>query len=122
MPTKRLAHSARSAEPTRRRVFGYVRVSTDGQAQNGHSLADQESRIRGYAQSLGLDVDAMFIEAGVSASKKLSIRPKGTELLASLRSGDHVISTKLDRMFRSASDALNVAADFREKRVHLHMM
>src|SRR5688572_19870103 len=100
----------RVEQPTQNRVFGYVRVSTDGQAQHGHSLADQESRIRGYAQSVGLKVDAILIEAGVSASKKLSVRPKGAELLASVRAGDHVISTKLDRMFRSASDALNVAA------------
>jgi putative DNA-invertase from lambdoid prophage Rac len=104
------------------RVFGYCRVSTDGQAQEGHSLGDQESRIRGYAQSHGLKVDEMFVEAGVSAGKRLTLRPKGAQLLAALRSGDHVIATKLDRMFRSAQDALNVAADLRDKGVHLHLL
>ena len=104
------------------RVFGYCRVSTDGQAQEGHSLGDQESRIRGYAQSHGLSVDEMFVEAGVSAGKRLTLRPKGAQLLAALRSGDHVIATKLDRMFRSAQDALNVAADLRDKGVHLHLL
>ena len=104
------------------RVFGYCRVSTDGQAQQGHSLGDQESRIRGYAQSHGLKVDDMFVEAGVSAGKRLTLRPKGAQLLAGLRSGDHVIATKLDRCFRSAQDALNVAADLRDKGVHLHLL
>src|SRR5436309_6303185 len=104
------------------RVFGYCRVSTDGQAQEGHSLGDQESRIRGYAQSHGLVVSEMFVEAGVSAGKRLTLRPKGAQLLATLRSGDHVIATKLDRMFRSAQDALNVAADLRDKGVHLHLL
>jgi DNA invertase Pin-like site-specific DNA recombinase len=64
----------------------------------------------------------MFIEAGVSGGKRLSIRPKGQELLTVLQAGDHVICTKLDRMFRSASDALNVADDCRKKGVHLHLL
>jgi DNA invertase Pin-like site-specific DNA recombinase len=64
----------------------------------------------------------MFIEAGVSGGKRLSNRPKGAELLATLRPGDHVISTKLDRCFRSACDALNVADDLRKKGVRLHLL
>jgi DNA invertase Pin-like site-specific DNA recombinase len=104
------------------RCFGYARVSTERQSNEGHSLADQEQRIRGYAQSAGLTLDGMFVEAGVSGGKRLSLRPKGAELLATLRPGDHVISTKLDRCFRSACDALNVAEDFRVKGVHLHLL
>ena len=83
------------------RCFGYARVSTERQSNEGHSLADQEQRIRGYAQSAGLTLDGMFVEAGVSGGKRLSHRPKGAELLATLRPGDHVIATKLDRCFRS---------------------
>ena len=104
------------------RVFLYVRVSTERQSDEGHSLADQESRLRGYAQSLGLPVTDTFIEAGVSGAKRLHTRPKGAELLATLRRGDHVIAAKLDRLFRSASDALNVAEDFRESGIHLHLL
>jgi putative DNA-invertase from lambdoid prophage Rac len=104
------------------RVLLYVRVSTDRQTQEGHSLGDQEARLRGYAQSLGLPVTAVFIEGGVSAAKRLHTRPKGGELLATVRPGDHIIATKLDRMFRSAQDALNVAADLRDKGVHLHLL
>lgn len=108
------------AEP--QRVFLYVRVSTDRQSQEGHSLADQEVRLRGYAQSIGLPVTCVFIEAGVSGAKQLRHRPKGAELLATVRQGDHVIANKLDRMFRSASDALNVAEDFRTRGIHLHLL
>lgn len=104
------------------RCFGYARVSTERQSSEGHSLADQEQRIRGYAQSAGLTLDGMFVEAGVSGGKRLSLRPKGAELLATLRPGDHVIGTKLDRLFRSACDALNVAEDFRAKGIHLHLL
>jgi DNA invertase Pin-like site-specific DNA recombinase len=104
------------------RVFLYVRVSTDRQTDEGHSLADQEHRLRGYVQTLGLTVSGVFIEAGVSGAKRLHTRPKGSELLATLEAGDHVVATKLDRMFRSASDALNVAEDFHKRGVHLHLL
>src|SRR6266568_1550229 len=107
--TRHKRTTSNSDSSSQSRVFGYCRVSTDGQAQEGHSLGDQESRIRGYAQSYGLVVSEMFVEAGVSAGKRLTLRPKGAQLLAALRPGDHVIATKLDRMFRSAQDALNVA-------------
>lgn len=104
------------------RAFLYVRVSTDRQSQEGHSLADQEKRLTGYAQSIGVPVAGVFIEAGVSGGKRLSLRPKGAQLMGTLRAGDHVIATKLDRMFRSASDALNVAEELREKGIHLHLL
>jgi DNA invertase Pin-like site-specific DNA recombinase len=97
-------------------------VSTERQSNEGHSLADQEQRIRGYAQSVGLPLDGIFVEAGVSGGKRLALRPKGAELLATLRPGDHVVATKLDRCFRSACDALNVAEDFRLKGIHLHLL
>src|SRR5437868_15406316 len=90
------------------RAFLYARVSTDRQTDEGHSLADQERRLRGHAQTLGVAVGKMFIEAGVSAAKRFEQRPKGAELLALVTPGDHVVATKLDRMFRSAADALSV--------------
>lgn len=117
--TKRTAATKTDGTP---RCFGYARVSTERQTNEGHSLADQESRIRGYAQSVGLTLAGMFVEAGVSGGKRFSARPKGAELLATLRPGDHVIATKLDRCFRSACDALNVAEDFRSKGIHLHLL
>lgn len=104
------------------RCYGYARVSTERQSNEGHSLADQEQRIRGYVQSVGLTLGGMFVEAGVSGGKRFSARPKGAELLAALRPGDHVIATKLDRCFRSACDALNVAEDFRNAGIHLHLL
>jgi putative DNA-invertase from lambdoid prophage Rac len=120
---KHKSHSARTTSAAASgRLFLYVRVSTDRQSEEGHSLADQENRLRGYAQTLGMAVSQVFIEAGVSGAKRLHTRPKGSELLATLEAGDHVIATKLDRMFRSASDALNVAEDLHKRGVHLHLL
>src|SRR4029077_2974916 len=43
-------------------------------------------------------------------------------LFAKLRKGDIVIAPKLDRLFRSALDALQVVGDLRKRRVSLHLL
>ena len=54
----------------------------------------------------GLTLDGVIIEEGVSGSVPVFDRPKGGELFAKLAKGDVVIAPKLDRLFRSALDAL----------------
>lgn len=104
------------------RVFGYTRVSTQLQAQRGESLQTQESRIRAYAEMTGLEVTRFFHERGVSGTVQLQRRPSGAALLEELKSGDVVIATKLDRMFRSASDALNSLEDMKLRGISLHLI
>jgi DNA invertase Pin-like site-specific DNA recombinase len=103
-------------------VYGYVRVSTDRQADDGESLGTQQRVIEGYAMMNGLTLDSIFIERGVSGSKPLGERPKGARLLAVLKAGDVVITPKLDRMFRSALNALDVLGQLKERDVALHMI
>lgn len=103
-------------------VFGYVRVSTIRQADEGESLAVQERQIAGHAMMLGLTLDRVFIERGVSGSVPLASRQEGAVLLASIKAGDVVITAKLDRMFRSAVDALGVLDDLKARKVSLHMI
>jgi DNA invertase Pin-like site-specific DNA recombinase len=90
-------------------VYGYVRVSTDRQAEDGESLGTQKRIIEGYAMMNGLTLDSIFVERGVSGSKPIGERPEGARLLATLNAGDVVITPKLDRMFRSALNALDDA-------------
>ncbi|WP_406854385.1 recombinase family protein [Alsobacter sp. KACC 23698] len=71
---------------------------------------------------LGLKVEQTFVERGVSGSKPLIERAAGGELLAILRAGDVVITPKLDRMFRSANDALRNLEHLARLGVHLHMI
>jgi putative DNA-invertase from lambdoid prophage Rac len=103
-------------------VWGYVRVSTDRQAEEGESLGAQRRTVEGYAMMHGLTLDQVFVERGVSGSKPISERPEGARLLASVKSGDVIITPKLDRMFRSALDALDVLAKLKERDVALHMI
>src|SRR3954469_24817992 len=103
-------------------VFGYARVSTARQANEGESLDVQRRMIEGYAHMHGLTLDQIVIEEGVSGSVPLNDRPAGGALLAKLKASDIVIAAKLDRCFRSALDALNVVEHLRTRRVKLHLL
>ena len=102
-------------------VYGYVRVSTERQA-DGESLGTQQRIIEGYAMMNGLTLDGVFVERGVSGSKPLGERPEGARLLSVLTAEDVVITPKLDRMFRSALNALEVLRQLQERGVVLHII
>jgi putative DNA-invertase from lambdoid prophage Rac len=103
-------------------VYGYARVSTQRSANEGMSLPAQERVISGYALMKNLTVARTFIEGGISGAKPLADRPEGKLLMALLVPGDVVITAKLDRMFRSALDALAMLAWLQKRGVALHMI
>src|SRR4051812_372109 len=103
-------------------VYGYVRVSTVRQSEEGESLDVQQRTIAGYAVLRGMQLDRVFVERAVSGSVLLSHRPQGAALLELAQPGDAIITPKLDRMFRSALDALDVLAKLRDRRIALHMV
>jgi putative DNA-invertase from lambdoid prophage Rac len=103
-------------------VYGYCRVSTDRQANQGESLGVQERQLQGYATMQGLKLDHIFVERGVSGSIPLASRPEGAAMLAALQHGDVVVSPKLDRVFRSALDALQQTEALRVRGVSLHLL
>ena len=109
---------APASEP---RTFGYCRVSTAEQTE-GVSLDEQQRRIQGRALELGVELTRIFIEEGVSGSTPLYRRPQGEKLLAQVRPGDTIIGAKLDRVFRSALDALQVIEDFRRRSIRLILL
>jgi DNA invertase Pin-like site-specific DNA recombinase len=104
------------------KIYGYARVSTAKQADEGQSLEAQQRVLAGYAMLHGLEVARVFVERGVSASKPLADRPEGAALLAILKPGDTIVTPKLDRMFRSALDALDVLGKLKAKCISLHMV
>lgn len=104
------------------KVFGYVRVSTAEQATSGESLDTQRRQVEAWAMLKGWEVAETFVERGVSGSVPLANRPEGERLLAAAGKGDVVITAKLDRMFRSASDALGTLEELKVSGVALHMI
>lgn len=105
------------------RVWGYCRVSTRAQANEGFSLDDQQSRIAGYCQANALPPPAQFfVDAATSGTVSLQKREQGRGMLDIVRRGDHIVVTRGDRLFRSAKNALEVAEVLRDKGVELHLM
>jgi DNA invertase Pin-like site-specific DNA recombinase len=88
-------------------VIGYVRVSTDDQAESGAGLAAQRSAIQAEANLRGWTVEWVE-DAGYSAR---SLRRPGVErALLALRRGEAgaLVVAKLDRLSRSVVDAGNL--------------
>jgi putative DNA-invertase from lambdoid prophage Rac len=103
-------------------VYGYARVSTVRQATEGESLEVQQRQIEGYAHMHGLTLASVLVEEGESGSVPVEERPVGRPLFAKLQRGDIVISAKLDRLFRSALDALKVVESLKTRGVKLHLL
>lgn len=104
-------------------VYGYCRVSTIDQVDNGNGLDVQKSRIEGEAQAKGLgEVSGFFIDKGVSGAKPLAERPYGKRMLENIKEGDIIIALKLDRMFRSAGDAVQQLDEFKKRKIKLFLL
>ena len=63
-------------------VYGYCRVSTARQANEGESLEVQRRQIEGYALMHGLALDGIVVEEGVSGSVPVAERPAAGPLFA----------------------------------------
>src|SRR6516162_11381766 len=103
-----------------RTALGYVRVSSDEQADSGLGLEAQRQRIRAYAELKDLRLVEVFEDPGVSGGKELNTRPGGARLLeAARRHKAVVVVARLDRLFRSVADAALTIADFDRRGVEL---
>lgn len=90
------------------KYYGYCRVSTETQAEKGYGLEAQEKEIRKYAAGRGLELEGMFLDAGISGNLKdtdedeaISKREGLMEMLALLEKGDTVIVLNTSRLWRS---------------------
>jgi DNA invertase Pin-like site-specific DNA recombinase len=75
-----------------------------------------------WRRRCGSDADPAQGKPIVSGSTPIGQRLEGAKLLAALRPSDVVLMPKLDRMFRSALDALRVLDALRERKVAVHML
>jgi site-specific DNA recombinase len=101
------------------KTVGYVRVSTDKQAERGISLEAQEAKIRAMATVQGAELIDVIVDGGESA-KSLN-RPGLQQLMALVNSGkvQAVIAAKLDRLTRSVKDLCGLLELFEKRKVAL---
>ena len=98
------------------RALAYVRVSSDGQADNT-SLDVQADRVAAYATARGWTLDGMYSDVASGATLD---RPGLSALRDALRPGDAVIVYKLDRLSRSIVDAEPLISEWESRGVALH--
>ena len=82
-------------------LYGYARVSTDGQ-----SLASQQAELHAAG--------CMKVYAEKISGAR-SDRPELAKVLKRLDTGDVLVVTRLDRLARSTRDLLNILADIAER-------
>lgn len=103
-------------------IYGYTRVSTDRQAEEGESLETQQRQLLGWCMMQGRELGETFVERGISGSVPIKARPAAADMWSRLKKGDTIVATKLDRMFRSALDALQVTEELASMGVTLHLL
>lgn len=99
-----------------RRVLGYSRVSSEGQADNT-SLAVQAERIAAFALAKGMTAPEMFSDVASGANTN---RPGLAALRAEVAPGDTVIVFKLDRLGRSIVDIDPLITEWEARGVSVH--
>ena len=92
------------------KAYGYIRVSTSGQADNGVSLDAQEEKIKAWCIANGYRLDTVFSDRGMSA-KRADNRPqlqKALNAVCQSRNAALVVYS-LSRLARSTKDAIGIA-------------
>jgi len=88
------------------RAFGYLRVSTDSQADSGLGLEAQRAAVRIAAERSGTELVETFVDAGLSGAADMENRPSLFAAVQALKRGDVLIVAKRDRLGR---DLIGVA-------------
>ena len=105
------------------KAIAYIRVSTEKQANFGISLEIQEQKIREYCIRKQLNLVDVIIDKGVSGGISLRKRPEGSKITQAIESGvKHIVSVKLDRLFRNTIDALISIEIWQKDNVGLHLL
>ncbi len=99
------------------KAIGYIRVSTQGQADDGVSLAAQESKIYAWATLNDAEV-VIFRDEGISG-KRTENRPGLQASLDLVDKGDALVVYSLSRLSRSTKDTLTIAEALEKKEADL---
>ena len=97
-------------------VYGYVRVSTQGQVDRGNSIEAQTEELRKAG------AEELFIDAGISGATPPEKRPELVRLLETVQEGDTVVVTRLDRLSRSAVGGYGLVESLLKKGVSVRVM
>lgn len=88
-------------------VYGYIRVSTEGQVKQGYFLAEQRAEIEKYCSSKSYNLIGIFKDEGISGAKanedEMSIERDGLlDMLASMKENkiQYIVVLSTSRLWR----------------------
>lgn len=99
-------------------AIGYIRVSTESQANDGVSLEVQRVKILAWCELNDYALTHIFIESGISGSRADN-RPELQKTLEASVKSNALIVYSLSRLARSTTDTLNIAHMLQKKNVDL---
>ena len=88
-------------------AIGYIRVSTEGQAQDGVSLDAQRAKIAAWCELNDYTLTAVHVDAGISG--KNCNRPGLQSALADCGKGNALVVYSLSRLSRSIRDTMDIS-------------
>ncbi len=93
----------------------YTRVSTTDQAREGHSLEEQEKRLRAMCEAKNYKVYKVYTDAGISG-KSADNRPAYQQMMKDMKKGKFnlIMAYKMDRLSRSVIDFENFFNDIKK--------
>ena len=100
-------------------VYFYGRCSADENFDKGSSVETQLSKCKSYANLKDLTIDKEVTES-ISGTVRFANRTMGLELMNTLKKGDHIICSALDRFSRNTLDLLQTIEKFKRLKVSLH--
>jgi site-specific DNA recombinase len=90
------------------KVIGYIRVSTQGQADKGASLEAQRAKIEAWCNLNDGELVAVFEDAGISGSG-MTKRDGLQDALKATDKGMALVTYSISRLARNTLDMLNIA-------------
>lgn len=100
------------------KVYGYARVSTTGQAQDGVSLEMQKQRIEAWSLANGHELAGVFVETGSGA--RSDNRPELQRAVAAVcKTRGILVVYSLSRFSRSVKDTLMLVDQLERANAHL---
>ncbi len=103
------------------KCYGYGRHSTSKQSLTERAQHDRcRNYWKVYLKPQGVEWGGFHYDKAVSAKKPFSERPSGSEVYFSAQEGDHVVTAKYDRCFRSVLDGLTHLTALEDRGVLFH--
>ena len=95
-----------------KKAIGYIRVSTEQQADEGVSLAAQRAKITAWCALNDYELIAIYEDAGISG-KTVSKRPQLQAALSEMKKGMALVVYSLSRLARSTKNCIEIADELK---------